>query len=48
VSVAGSSGPSILNFIVNFISENRWVHRAFKQEDQLVADKETERLMLAV
>jgi hypothetical protein len=45
---AGSSGLSILNFIVNFISENRWVQRAFTQEGQLAAEKGIERLMLAV
>jgi len=47
-SVAGSSGPSVFNFIVNFTSKNRRVQRAFKREGQLAADKGIGRLTLAV
>jgi len=46
-SVAGSSGPSVLNFIVNFISGNRWVEMV-KRGRWLAADKGIGRLTPAV
>ena len=32
-SVAGSSGPSVLNFVVNFISWNRWIQSSLSGKD---------------
>jgi len=50
-AIAGASCRqfrTILNFIANFILEKCWVHRDFKKEGWLSADKGIERLMLAV
>ena len=47
-SVAGGLGPSVLNYIANFISGNRWVRRSFERERRLAADKGIGRPTLAI
>jgi len=41
-SVVGSSGTSVLNFIVNFILGNRWIQRSFSGKDGEQETKELE------
>jgi len=46
-SFHGSSGPSVLNFIVNLISAKRKAPRAFRLEGRLATEKGNERLTYA-
>jgi len=47
-SVAGSSGPSVFNFIVNFDSGKLLDTQIFERERRLAADKGIGRLTLTV